>query len=400
MIGEAATCLHFLSLSLVSLKEHDAAQETAEKAVALSREVGDTRQEATGLRRLAISFWAQQRHAEALPYAQQALKLHRELGDRGEEVNALNVLGILYAWLMEPEEAETHLRESLELAKSIGDSFGIRSAALNLHEFHYLPNGEFEQWLGFLEIEIEEAKASEDLLRIAYYQVEMSLLLYDFGQYKQAVDLMMALLHSAGEIASKTELLECHALISRLQVELGDFIGARRSFETSLQLSKETGLEVNEIHRLYDTAYISLLEGDQERMRTDLEGLLGGLDRNRELCDHSCIIERLDLVARLYLALGQPEKSAEYSSEAMDLMGIIPSTTRPEVKLFTHAMALEGLDREDEAEEYLKKAYDRVMLVADNTKDEELRQSWLENVKVNREILETSAKRGISRQDS
>jgi hypothetical protein len=36
-----------------------------------------------------------------------------------------------------------------------------------------------------------------------------------------------------------------------------------------------------------------------------------------------------------------------------------------------------------------------VMLVAINTKDEELRRSWLENVKVNQEILEAYAERGI-----
>ncbi|UCF61833.1 MAG: hypothetical protein JSV37_03890, partial [Anaerolineaceae bacterium] len=303
--------------------------------------------------------------------------------------------GILYGWLNEPEEAEAHLRESLELAKIIGASFGIRAAMGNLYEFHYLPRGELEQWRLFLENEMEEAKVSEDELRIAYFELWNALLLYDYGQYKQSLDLMKALLQSAGEIASKTELSDGHALISRLQAELGDFNGARRSFETSLQLSKETGLEVIEIHRLYEPAYISLLEGDQGRMRTDLEGLLGGMDRHREFCNYSCIIERLDLVARLYLALGQAEKAAEYSSEAMDLMRITPSTSSPEVKLFTHARALFELSQEKEAEECLQKAFDRVMLVANNMKDEELRRSWLENVKINRDILEAYAERGI-----
>jgi tetratricopeptide (TPR) repeat protein len=265
-----------------------------------------------------------------------------------------------------------------------------------LYEFHYLPRGEYEQWLRFIETEVEEAKASEDLLRIAYHQVWKGLTFYDFGQHIQSLNLLKALIQSAGEIASKSELAETYAILCRLQAELGDFNKARQGFETSLQLSKDSGLEVNEIHRLYDTAYISLLEGDQKRMRTDLEGLLGGLDRNRELCDHSCIVERLDLVARLYLALGQAAKSVEYSSEAMELMGIMPSTHRPEVKLFTHAMVLYKLGREDEAKEYLQKAYDRIMLVANNTKAEALRRSWLENVKVNREILEAGSERGIA----
>ncbi len=395
LIGEAATCLHFLAITLIGLKEHDVALETAEKAVVLSREAGDTRQEATGLRRLAIVYYSQKKYAEALPFTLEALKLHRELGDRGEEVNALNVLGILYAWLKDPEKAEAHLRDSLEIAKTIGDSFGIRAAMGNLYEYHYLPRGELEQWQSYLENELEEAKAIEDELRIAYFELWKILLLYDYGQYTQSLDHMKALLQSAERIASKTELAEFHAIICRLQAELGDFHGARQSFEKSLQLSKETGLEVNEIHRSYDTAYISLLEGDQERMRTDLEQLLGGLDRNRELCEYSCIIERLDLAARLYLALRQPEKSAEYSSEAIELMGIMPFAHCPEVKIFTHARALYELGRDDEAKEYLQQAYDRVMFIANNTKDEELRKRWLEKVKVNRQILEACAERGI-----
>jgi tetratricopeptide (TPR) repeat protein len=397
LIGEAATCLNDLTMILVSLDEHDAALETAEKAVVLSREVGDTRQEATGLRRLAITFWAQQRHAEALPIAQQALKLHRELGDRGEEVNAINVLGILYAWLKDPEEAETHLRESLELAWSIGDNFGIRAALVNLYEYHYLPRGEYEQWMNFLETQLEKAKESEDELLIGYLELWKVQILSDYGQTKQAMDLLKDLIQGMEKIASKLELVNNYALLSQLQADLGDFSVARRSLKTSLQLSKETGREIMEIYRRYDSAYISLLEGNRERMLIDLEQLLEGLDKIRETNDYVDIVERLNLAARLCLVLGQIEKALKYSSEAIEIMNIIPNFHDPEVTFFAHAGALYGLGRENEAKGYLQQAYDRVMLVANNTKDEKLRQSWLQNVKVNREILEACAERGISR---
>ncbi|UCF61831.1 MAG: protein kinase, partial [Anaerolineaceae bacterium] len=381
LIGEAATCLLDLTMIFVRLGEHDAALGTAEKAVALSREVGDTRQEATGLRRLAISFWYLQRYAEAFPIAQQALVLHRELGDRGEEVNALNVLGILYAWLKDPEEAETYLRESLELAWSIGDNFGIRAALVNLFEYHYLPSGEYEQWMKFLETQLEEAKASEDELLIGYIELWKVQILSDYGQTKQAMDLLKDLIQSMEKIASKLELVNNYALLSQLQAELGDFRGARQSFKTSLQLSNETGREIMEVYRRYDSAYISLLEGNRERMLIDLDQLLEGLDRIRETNDNVDIVERLNLAARICLVLGQIEKALECSSEAIEIMSIIPNFHDPEVTFFTHATALYGLGRENEARGYLQQAFDRVMLVANNTKDEKLRRSWLENVK-------------------
>jgi hypothetical protein len=54
------------------------------------------------------------------------------------------------------------------------------------------------------------------------------------------------------------------------------------------------------------------------------------------------------------------------------------------------------MDREEEAETYLKRAYDWIMLVADNTKNKTFRQSWLQNVKINQEILKDCAERGIA----
>jgi len=45
------------------------------------------------------------------------------------------------------------------------------------------------------------------------------------------------------------------------------------------------------------------------------------------------------------------------------------------------------LGRDAEADDYLRRAYDHVMLVASKTHDEALRKSWLENVRINRAIV-------------
>jgi hypothetical protein len=49
--------------------------------------------------------------------------------------------------------------------------------------------------------------------------------------------------------------------------------------------------------------------------------------------------------------------------------------------------ALWANGRDDEAYTHLEKAYLRVMEVANQTEDEELRRSWLEDVGVNRQII-------------
>ena len=60
---------------------------------------------------------------------------------------------------------------------------------------------------------------------------------------------------------------------------------------------------------------------------------------------------------------------------------------RIEQGFLAHARVLRALGRGDEADGYLRRAYERVMLVASKLHDEGLRQSWLENVPDNREIV-------------
>jgi hypothetical protein len=82
------------------------------------------------------------------------------------------------------------------------------------------------------------------------------------------------------------------------------------------------------------------------------------------------------------------------SSKAVQLPEKDVEACRLDEYCYTHARVLSALGREDEAEPYLSKAFDRVIQVANNTKDENLRRSWLENVAIHREILAEASSRG------
>jgi adenylate cyclase len=387
LLSDAARCLHRLSLTLGSLGEQEAALETAGKAIALSREAGDSRQEATGLRRLAIAHNNNHQYDLALPYAEQALDLHRALGDRGQEVNGLNVLGILHAWLNDQAKSESYLQESLALAKFIGHGFGIRAAVTNMGIYLYLPRGEYEGWLGFLETLLHEALVDEDELRVAYFLYFKARVLHLFGQYSASSAILHSFLETSEDRLSEWELMGTYRLISRNHAELGNFEVAKKSFEKSIQHARDSGVELLELYSQQGLAVISMLEGDQDGMQTVLGQLMAGVEEYREKIDYQELCDWLEIIARLYLNLGEYEAAVEYSSEVIDLMEGIPSPEAPEVKLLTHARILYALGRDDEARIYLQKAYDRVMLVANNTQDQELRASWLENVRYNREII-------------
>jgi hypothetical protein len=102
-----------------------------------------------------------------------------------------------------------------------------------------------------------------------------------------------------------------------------------------------------------------------------------------------------EIGARLHLALGEIAEAEAYSRKAVDLAEAGAALWRPEEVWFTHSRVLRALGQETEADEYLQRAYERVMLVAGKTTDPELKQSWLENVQTNREILAACAEHGI-----
>ena len=98
--------------------------------------------------------------------------------------------------------------------------------------------------------------------------------------------------------------------------------------------------------------------------------------------------------ARLHLALleegsSHTEKALECTIGALEAIAVEPSFWEmPEQFYFQHSRALRVNGREEEADEYLHQAYERVMMVAGYFNDGDLRRSYLENIRHNREIQE------------
>ena len=109
LISKMAESLSFLSVALGNLGDGAAALKAAQEAAEMSKETGDKLLEALSTRRLAIAYMAQYQYSMALPTAETALRMFHEVGDTSNEVHALNVLGIIKGRLGMVEDAETDL---------------------------------------------------------------------------------------------------------------------------------------------------------------------------------------------------------------------------------------------------------------------------------------------------
>jgi tetratricopeptide (TPR) repeat protein len=391
LLSEAAICLHTLSLTMTNQGENAAALESAEQALALSRQAGDRRQEATSLRRLAIAYMKVLQHAEALPHAETALALHRELGDRSEECNGLNVVGIIFAWLERPDKAKGFLDQSLALAEEIGFSLGISNAIDNLMWVHYEWQGEFEAGLFFLDQWLDRVRSAGDAFLSLRLQFTRAETLTRLGQHGPASELLQTALSMVDDVMGKTGQRKYLLFQSVLWAHLGEFDRARQQLDTLLERA-ETNIETAMV--LLNWAYVVALEDSETRVRQ----ALGYAERAVALLKESDLVselaESLAVAAWFRLLLGDVGEALKHSAEAVQRAARLP--IEPESVLFVHSRVLRAAGQVTEANEHLRRAYQRVMLVANKTQDETLRQGWLENVWINREILADCAALGMS----
>lgn len=387
MPREAAICLHELTLALIDQGQLSRALETVEEAIRLSQQAGDRRQEAIGRRRIAIVLLDEGRFAEALPHVEQALALHRQLGDRAEESHALNVRGTIYSWLGRKDEAESDLRESLAIGREIGSSISIMNAAENLAENFQRFRGEPEAGLDFLEEQLQRLRESGDELILASLTSKQALFLSLLGQYRAALEQLE-------EIRPKAETLFGTAVVSaqlgafagRLLAELGQFEQARRELRAALEPMQDAQRSIDLAVVYLESAYACLEMGTKADLRQGMEharqavSIVSATERKMELA------EALVCQARLHLALGEAEEALVCTSRALQASQAFPFSK--ELYEFTHSQALRAVGREAEAFQLLQRVHERLMEIAGRIHNPDYRRSFLENVRVNREIVQ------------
>ena len=384
--GEAADCLFMLTRLLPGSAKHVFDLNAAEQAMALSRESGDFRLQAIARKNLAIAYTNQERDAQAWPLAEEALDMQRDLGDRREQCSTLDVLGVILARLGRREEAAAMFQRCLTLAEGIGSDWGIVGAVLGLRNYWYVSNGEHEQFLAFLDERINNAFASERDWLGGFLMWMKTEALTHLGQYNDALSLTQTKAYQVTEedLVSHVFVLQ---LAGSIKANLGYHGEARQDLVRALVFAEKTSDPYMLSWPLTYLADLALHEGKQDLLRKGLEQVQIAVEAAREVREERQWAEALNVSARLHLALGMSEKALDDSSKAVQLLKANPWLPKPQDYLHTHYLALRAHEREAAANDHLQRAYERVMFVADKLTDDSLRQGWLQNVRVNRDIL-------------
>jgi len=397
---ELAKSLHMLSMSYSLIGNFSDSMKTANRSVELSREIGDQHQESHAIRRLGIAYCDQGDFVTALKHTKAALKISSEIGDRVGETNALNNLGLYAYTLGDLETSSEYFMQAMEFLNEIG--YG--GWAVLISYFSYLVYcGLYEQGIQFFEECLYKAKILGDKELEILYEYMIVFCLFHFGQFRQILErLNDGYLKNLEKVQGPGERWRaisikglCHLFSDNRELGL-DLLEASYS-----ELCNNCGTYSHSV-TLLNFSYAKSYLNDEREWKSGLE-IIKQLSLPEPIPQAYSGLKSgyLCTIARLYLHLGEFARALDASTElvkAFEKGAIYDEEVFNDLSHYylLHSQALRATEQEEEADKFLLKAYQRVMMVAGKTMDAELRRSWFENVPWNREVLQEAKVRGIA----
>jgi serine/threonine protein kinase/tetratricopeptide (TPR) repeat protein len=403
MPDEETASLIILIPVLRELGDQPGSITTGEQAILISKRTGDRRQLAEALLCLAGTYLSVlDEDNVARDHAEAALTIFQEIGDKAGECSALNTLAITYHHRFDISSSEAYYLQSLEIAEAISDSLVIGFVTSNLLLSVFLPRGRQEGGLNFLQEMKEKAELRDDRFLIDFTSFAQVLTLDYLGRYESALKLLSS-------IQSRDEEIVGHSMYVAFQALSCCFYLLCDQEENALKNRQEVLKFVKTVDQIDEArartwnylAKSALLIGEKDVLQQGLEFIKSAISFHKQVTDFLMLADGLTISAQLHLALFEIDgdrthldQAFESSSEAVQLPEQDPEACHLDEYCYTHARVLKALGHDDEVEPYLRKAFDRVIQVANNIEDENLRRSWLENVAIHREILAEASSRG------
>jgi len=355
------------------LGRYDEAKAKLRQHLAIAREIGDRQAEATATGNLGSVFYRLGRYEEAEAHFERQLALAREIGDRRREANATGSLGAVFSSLGRHGVARAHFERQFALVREIGYRLGEAAATGNLGS---LLNsiGHYEEAKSHFERQLVITR------EIGYRQGEaialvnlgpMWLDLGETGRARQVLERSLALCREMG--ARHPEGYALWGLSAVAQQE-DDSVGALDLARKALALRRDIDHGDGVADSLAQLGDIHWRAGDRDAAR---EALQGAMELLRQQQRKGELAQALALSACLH------EDSIEGAQAALDNAGESGNTPRVRYMLWKATG-----DRR-----HLQEAMRLLGHLVEHA-PEEYRESMLDKVRLNREIMEAWAERG------
>jgi len=335
------------------------------------------------------------KHAEAAAAAQEALQWYSHLEDRKGQMRGTNLLGLI-AWSFgDRAGAVRRFEQSLHLARTAEDKVGEAVCLNNLGVLH-LHAGEYQRARVCNQQSLAISRGLGDRRRQSSALVNLAVISCHLGQYAQG----RAYLEEALSLSEETGYLRnrgyCLSNLGRIALEQRHLEEASHHLQAARDVWATIGYRHGEAE-VYDNL------GRLALARQDYAGALAYLSQAQQIRDEVGETTRLIISAIIcalaHLGLGELAAARACSNKAVDSLSADRERIEGVVEdaqevYFTHYRVLKAAGEADEAMAFLQQAHALVMDQAALIEDPGLRRSFLENVRLNRGIVQAYTRVG------
>jgi tetratricopeptide (TPR) repeat protein len=334
---------------------------------------------------LGAVYYEQGAYDQAQSCYQQALGLSRVSGDRPGEANTLFGLGVNAFYQRHFAEAQNYYQQVLTIRQVIGDSAGEGIILHHLAQV-FTEAGDYGQVQKYLAEALAILQATGNRWQQIYVWNSMGIIYLTLGDLARAQGCLEQGLQLAQEIGAE----ESRAF---LLVNLGLVMQLQSQLSVAEQLLVE-GLALTQIidnKRLvsFFFSYLGAVQLQASHLEQAVEQASAALTLRNELGLRLYTTYDLSTLAATYLAMGEVTKALEYAEQTLSILeecgGEGPEL--PERDYLVSYQVLVAAGQAERAKATLQAGYEVVMGRADKITDPDLRQSFLERVAVNREIV-------------
>ena len=362
----------------------DAAATYLNQALELARQLDDASQQLETFFLLGDLAARQGKFAEARSHFETVLEQARQIEDRPRQANALRGLGIVARQTGQLEPAISWLEKALAVYQQLHDHLGASVTLANmLGCLYYL--GAWDRVLTLADEALAMKEALGDRLGAAIVRQQQGLAAYALGDFDRADLLLEQVVQECEAVGERRVVGLTHNVLGLVAEARGELAEARRYYELALATAQAIGAETEAAYARHDLGAL-YVELDQPAQAVPLLAAAHATwtAQNNDL---------LRLKSEACLGLARLALGEQAGAEALANQGWsafqqgMPQGELPQAWLWTLYSLLNRLQRQAEAQQVLRAAYDELQRQATAIANPDLRRSFYERVPLNRAIL-------------
>ncbi len=351
--------------------------------LALAEGLGDESRYADALTELADLYQWTGRYTEAEQTAREVLRIQQTLGHAAGQAAALHQLGAIAYIRGEHAQAQPLLEQAVALRRQIGDTKGEAWSVMYLGMIHLFA-GNYSEAARLHEHARELAQQRQDMFQLGIHLTNAARVALRVGEYARALAEFEQSLEMKTRVGDRMGQGFSLFGIGMAQLALGELEAAEARLQASLSLRQQINDRRGVAYTLEGLGRVTLARGEYAQAETQLAE---AVKLYTELGLKAELIPARAQLARAQLGQGQAETALSTSQQAITGLQEQPNVEEVQQVYLVHYRALLA-NAAPEAGDYLRQAEAAMLSQAERIGDADLRQVFLAQVRVNREIGE------------